>query len=254
MQQWLDGAKETYNGLGDLLASPLVFVSLNLASKLISQKRKVAKNIKSTVPQFVAMELDVVYFPQIGYLITIPSRIKRSALREEEFQFQFTANDTNYFKNRPTRELDEKLGDIHGLIVDREIEIIQQLLHDLSQYEKMLINISAACAALDCILSLSVVAEKFNYIRPKMTTDNCIMVRAGRHPIEELVIDAFIHNDTYISCSHPHYSETQSRYFSQADVTSNTNNGEDNTVVLLSGPNHSGKSVYLKQVRAIIPK
>lgn len=56
--------------------------------KLISEKLEVAKNIKGTVPQFVAIELDVVYFPQIGYLITLPIQINRSALREEDFQFQ----------------------------------------------------------------------------------------------------------------------------------------------------------------------
>jgi hypothetical protein len=48
----------------------------------------VARKIKAAVPEFVAADIDVVYFPQIGYLITLPANINRRALRDEEFQFQ----------------------------------------------------------------------------------------------------------------------------------------------------------------------
>jgi hypothetical protein len=46
----------------------------------------VARKIKAAVPEFVAADIDVVYFPQIGYLITLPANINRRALRDEEFQ------------------------------------------------------------------------------------------------------------------------------------------------------------------------
>ncbi|KAH8548946.1 muts domain V-domain-containing protein [Umbelopsis sp. PMI_123] len=115
-QQWLDEMKQKYSTLGDLLC-------------------EVVKDISSSVPPFIAEVLDVVYLPQLGYLITLPNEIAPSSLHANEFQFQFSAADTNYYKNSNTR--------------DREIEIFQQLVTELLRNENALLRVSAATADLD---------------------------------------------------------------------------------------------------------
>lgn len=69
-----------------------------------------------------------------------------------------------------------------------------------------------------------------------MTTSNSIRIKDGRHPLQELVVPCFIPND----CHLPH-----------SDATDTSDTGTLPALVL-TGPNHSGKSVYLKQTAAII--
>ncbi|KAI8576991.1 hypothetical protein K450DRAFT_274164 [Umbelopsis ramanniana AG] len=99
IDDWLDETKKAYWELGDLLVC------------IPASQRQVAEEINSTVPSFIADVLDVVYLPQLGYLITLPKKIDPSSLHSDEFQFQFSAEDTNYYKNSNTR------GDVLSMLL-----------------------------------------------------------------------------------------------------------------------------------------
>ena len=76
-------------------------------------------------------------------------------------------------------------------------------------------------------------AEKYHFTRPTVTDDNVIDIVGGRHPLQELVVPTFIENDTRLVGAQE----------------SETNVGvKEPSVLLLTGANYSGKSVYLKQV------
>jgi len=67
-----------------------------------------------------------------------------------------------------------------------------------------------------------------------VTEENVINIVGGRHPLQELVVSTFIENDTILSGGGGH------------------NETEGASVLLLTGANYSGKSVYLKQVALIV--
>jgi DNA mismatch repair protein MSH5 len=85
---------------------------------------------------------------------------------------------------------------------------------------------------LTSLISLASAAQKHNFKRPYVTEENVINIVGGRHPLQELVVPAFIENDTTIS---------------GGDDTE-VNEIKAPSVLLLTGANYSGKSVYLKQV------
>ncbi|RHZ76807.1 hypothetical protein Glove_192g13 [Diversispora epigaea] len=224
----LDHMKRTYDGLDDFLS-------------------EVAREISTTIPTEFASTLNVIYFPQLGYLITVP--LKPEWKEEQDFQinglyYQFSTATIVYYKNDKMRELDEYLGDIHGLIVDREIETVQKLQDRTLEHVPLLLNASTVCSELDCYLSLAESARRYGYRRPFLTEENILMIEKGRHPLQELCVDAFVTNDTQLVGGRGIINEKD-------EENSIITNNSYNSVMLLSGANYSGKSVYLKQVALI---
>ena len=86
-----------------------------------------------------------------------------------------------------------------------------------------------AIAALDVFASLSLVAERNNYVCPKMNNKGLIQIKDGRHPVVEKMIDhdMFIANDTVLD------------------------NGK-NRISIITGPNMAGKSTYMRQTALIV--
>jgi len=85
------------------------------------------------------------------------------------------------------------------------------------------------------LLALALAAQKYNFVRPTMTNENIINIVGGRHPLQDLVVPTFVENDTYL--------------LGGQDAPEQK---EGASVMLLTGANYSGKSVYLKQVALIV--
>jgi DNA mismatch repair protein MSH5 len=138
--------------------------------------------------------------------------------------------------------MDEYYGDIYSLIIDREVEIIHQLRIKTLTYSPQLTAASRVLGELDwyspfengltSLLSLAITAQKYSFTRPFISEENVINIVRGRHPLQELVVSTFIENDTTLAGG-------QDRGIGEVNAPS---------VVLLTGANYSGKSVYLKQV------
>ena len=86
-----------------------------------------------------------------------------------------------------------------------------------------------AVAKLDVIASLALVAERNNYVRPKINEKGVIDIRDGRHPVVEKMIpnDMFIANDTYLD-------------------------DKKQRISIITGPNMAGKSTYMRQAALIV--
>ena len=78
------------------------------------------------------------------------------------------------------------------------------------------------------LIALAVAAKEGNYVRPELTDTNELDITAGRHPLQELCVTPFVPNDGQFGGGH-------------------------SMVKVITGPNASGKSVYLKQVSQIYP-
>lgn len=123
-------------------------------------------------------------------------------------------------------------------MTDREVEIIHGLTTSILQHEKILVYASDLCGEFDALLALSLGAEKYGWKAPCVVEGSVIYIEGGRHPLQELVVPAFVPNDCYLAAGHE-------------DIQSIPGEAQPRTMVL-TGPNHSGKSVYLKQVAIIV--
>ncbi|KAG0305462.1 MutS protein msh5 [Dissophora globulifera] len=244
----LDRMRQTYHGLDSFLS-------------------EIAKEISQTIPSDFTSTINVIYFPQLGYLITVPMNPEWKTEQDYHLQglsYQFSTMSTVYYKNSAMRELDEHLGDIHGLIVDREIDILQGLQERILEYSQLLVICSDLCAELDVLISFAQVARVQNYRRPQMTERNILRIVNGRHPLQELVVDSFVANHTQLGELDDVVSTTPTVPSNAAttsdrtltDIDTDAQSVDDgshqrNRVLILSGANSSGKSAYLKQVALI---
>ncbi|PVF94626.1 hypothetical protein CPB86DRAFT_808461 [Serendipita vermifera] len=225
VDETLDRWKETLAGMDSLLSS----IARNIAEGISPEHAERYR------------ELNVVYFPQLGYLISIPLQVEdsESQMRQglEGWQFQFMTDDAFYFKSQEMREMDEHVGDLNTYIADREIEIVQHLQQLVLEHANSIMEICEQAAILDCLLSYAAASRQYQWTRPTMTDEVVIDIGGGRHPLQELVDDHFVQNDTYAG-----------------DPSNNTEDLEIqvNKVIICTGANASGKSVYLRQC-ALIP-
>ncbi|KAJ3895476.1 muts domain V-domain-containing protein [Lentinula edodes] len=213
----LDNRKHVYHGIDTVLS-------------------KVAERISRIIPSDYASSLNIVYFPQLGFLICVPM--------QEEWRTEVGVQVIDGWN------MDAHIGDLHSLIVDREIEIIQALLEEILVHDAAMSHACDVCAELDCLLAFADVSRAYDYQRPVMVEDNIIDIVQGRHPLQELVVDTFVPNDARITGGDGHFSIFTDT--SEADTQLEENHLKLwNSVLLCTGANACGKSVYLKQIALI---
>lgn len=183
----------------------------------------------SLAQRFENEVLNIVYIPQIGFLVSVEQDIEAGA--NENFAIDgwievFRTETHAYYKSEDVISLDDQYGDIFELIRDREIEIIQQLLEKLLVYEEPIIQIWRALVVLDCLCSLAEVSQLNNYVCPEIVNGDILEIAKGRHPLVETSVDMFVPNDTIFS--------------------------EQERIMVVTGANLSGKSVYLCQTALIV--
>ncbi|KAF9433070.1 MutS protein msh5 [Entomortierella beljakovae] len=240
----LDRMRHTYNGLDSFLS-------------------EIAKEISSTIPSDFTPTINVIYFPQLGYLITVP--MNPDWKTEQDYQLDglsYQIKSIALMVDPPDLQMSHRARRALGRyswLDNREIDILQGLQERILEYSQILVTCSDICAELDVLLSLAYVARIRNYKRPLLSEKNILHIVNGRHPLQELVVSSFVANNThlgdlsgsgrpddidefYATTSCPPTIEIQS----ESERLYN-----DNMVMILSGPNSSGKSVYLKQVALI---
>ncbi|KAF9476534.1 hypothetical protein BDN70DRAFT_863087 [Pholiota conissans] len=221
----LDNRKHVYHGIDTVLSN-------------------VAEQLSLTVPETFAKSLNVVYFPQLGYLICVPMldewRTETGIEPLDGWTFQFSSDAHVYFKSQEMQDMDTHIGDLHSTIVDRELEIIQELLEEVLASTEAIEASCDVCAELDCLLSFAQASRIYDYRCPKMVDDNIIELIQARHPLQERVLDTFVPNDA--------------RLIGGAGIGADPDRPDDaqwNSVLLCTGANACGKSVYLKQIAVI---
>jgi len=76
--------------------------------------------------------------------------------------------------------MDTHIGDLHSTIVDRELEILQELVEEVRKHDEVIALTCDICAELDCLLSFSEASRLYNFKRPEMTEGNYIEIIQGR--------------------------------------------------------------------------
>ncbi|MDU0461775.1 DNA mismatch repair protein MutS [Staphylococcus ureilyticus] len=129
-----------------------------------------------------------------------------------------------------TDELKEKEDIILGAedkAIELEYELFVELREQIKTYTERLQKQAKVISELDCLQSFAEIAQKYNYARPAFSEDKTLKLTNSRHPVVERVMD---HNDY---------------------VPNDCNLDQDTFIYLITGPNMSGKSTYMRQVAII---
>ena len=179
--------------------------------------------------------LKVGYNKSFGYYISI-SRSKADQVPPDYIRKQTLTNEERYItpelKERENRILTAK-DDLNRL----EYEIFTELREQAGAYGEEIRRVAKAVAAVDVLCGLAEVAVAQGYCRPEIVDSREIMIIAGRHPVVEQSLPAgfFVPNSTNLGA-----------------VSLEVESLDDYPdLVILTGPNASGKSCYLRQVGLI---
>jgi len=180
----------------------------------------------------------VEYVPQVGYLLSIaaedaallvPNRGQQppgNEFPETDTRLNFVDSGKNFYKNNAVERLDNDIGDVRSNITDRQKKLLLVLEDAVLMTEHALVHLDESLSTLDAVLSMGIASKERSFVRPDIKNERTIVIKAGRHPLQEIVVDSFIPNDTYFD--------------------------PNKNVALITGPNCSGKSVYLKQTGLIV--
>ena len=184
----------------------------------LEQREKNRTGIKS---------LKVGYNRVFGYYIEV-SRANLSLVPPDYIRKQTLAEAERFFTPE-LKEYESLILNAQEKIADMETTIFRQLCQQISAVGAQILTTARAIAQIDALSNLAEVAVRHVYVKPTLTNDDVIDIKGGRHPIVEQSIgsDNFIPNDAYL-CN------------------------KDNQLIILTGPNMSGKSTYLRQVVLII--
>ena len=162
-----------------------------------------------------------------GYYIEV-SKPNLSQVPEDYIRKQTLVGAERFF-TAELKEYESRILNARDRIADLEASIFQQVCRQVAAEGERIMEIAVALAHLDVFSSLAEVAVRYHYARPTLNVGNEINIRQGRHPVvEQTLTDAhFVPNDTYLA-------------------------NDDAQLIVLTGPNMSGKSTYLRQVALIV--
>jgi DNA mismatch repair protein MutS len=190
---------------------------------------EVDERAKTAIPT-----LKVGFNKTFGYYISVP-RSKSDQVPDNYIRKQTLTNEERYItpdlKEREARILTAR-DDLNQL----EYEIFVQLRQDVGEQAEVIRNVSRAVAAADVLCGLAELAVQQGYCRPDMISGREMMIVDGRHPVVEQSLPAgfFVPNSTHLG-----REQTTQHLEEKPDL------------VILTGPNASGKSCYLRQVGLI---
>uniref|UniRef100_A0A8C3NPB8 MutS protein homolog 5 n=1 Tax=Geospiza parvula TaxID=87175 RepID=A0A8C3NPB8_GEOPR len=198
---------------------------MGLSDFLTEVARKELETLDNQIPSCA-----VIYIPLIGFLLSIPrlpNMVDKTDFEIEGLDFMFLSEDKLHYRSARTKELDSLLGDLHCEIRDQETLIMHQLQTRILEKSEVLNSVIEYTAHLDVLLALAVTARENGYCRPHFTHRHGFHIKDGRHPLMELCAKTFVANPV--------------------------DSGEaTRRIKIITGPNSSGKSVYLKQVGLIV--
>ncbi|PPJ63181.1 DNA mismatch repair protein MutS [Cuspidothrix issatschenkoi] len=189
--------------------------------------------------------LKVGFNKTFGYYISI-SRSKSDQVPDNYIRKQTLTNEERYItpdlKEREARILTAR-DDLNQL----EYEIFDALRDEVGSHAEIIRNIARAVAAADVLCGLAELAVHQGYCRPEIVAGREINVIDGRHPVVEQSLPAgfFVPNSTWLGSKETNHRGTEDAEEEGKKSTSSPD------LVILTGPNASGKSCYLRQVGLI---
>ncbi len=171
--------------------------------------------------------LKIKYNKVFGYFLEVTNSNK-DLVPEHWTRKQTLANSERYTIPE-LKELEDTILNAEDKLYSIEYELFTGIREDIAREVARIQKTAKAIARTDVFTSLALVAERNSYVRPKINTNGYIDIKDGRHPVVEKMIpnDMFVANETFLD-------------------------NDSNRISIITGPNMSGKSTYMRQVALIV--
>lgn len=201
----------------------------------LDRLRSLASDAKQWLAQLQAREaartgissLKIGYNRVFGYYLEV-SNTHKAKVPPDYMRKQTLAN-AERFVTPELKEYEEQILHAEERAIVLEQELFAQLCALVLQHLRTIQAVAAAIAQVDVLACFAWVAERQHYVRPEMTEDPILQITGGRHPVVEALLGRgkFVENDVALD-------------------------RETRQLILLTAPNMSGKSVYLRQTALIV--
>lgn len=172
--------------------------------------------------------LKIAYNNVFGYYLevrnTYKDKVPDSWIRKQ------TLTQAERYITEELKEYESKILGAEEKINVLEAQLFQELVEELAQFIPPVQQNAAIVAQLDCLLSFATISEKYGYVKPKINEGLELVIHAGRHPVIEKQLplgEPYIANDTFLD-------------------------SKNQQIVMITGPNMSGKSAILRQTALIV--
>jgi len=227
LSKTLDTDAPSYLSKGNVIAKG-VSVELDELRDLLSTTKSHLDNLlKNEINRTQISSLKIAYNNVFGYYIEVRNTHK-DKVPEEWIRKQTLVNAERYITEE-LKEFESKIFGAEDKIKILEQRLYENLLNDLQSYLETLKLTATELSFLDCLWSFSFSAKKHNYICPAFVEGNSLFIEEGRHPVIE---------------------QEMSRVSSYVPNTVKLND-KDQQLIMITGPNMSGKSALLRQTALI---
>jgi DNA mismatch repair protein MutS len=164
-----------------------------------------------------------------GYYLEVTNKYKNKGLVPDDWVRKQTLTNAERYITDELKTLETKILGAEEKILALEESLFAELVEALNDYILPVQLNGALIAEIDCLLSFAKVAQRNNYTRPEITDDLSLEIIQGRHPVIEQQLEIgqeYVPNDVYLD------NETQQ-------------------ILIITGPNMSGKSAILRQTALI---
>lgn len=202
----------------------------------LDELRNLSGNAKDWISNFQKLErertnissLKVSFNKVFGYYIEVSNTHKNKT--PDNYIRKQTLVNCERFITPELKEYEDKVLNAEENIKLLEYNLFNEIRNFTSMFTIQIQHNANYISMIDCFVSLAECAEDYNYVKPVLDNSDEIIIKNGRHPVVERILKAgekFTANDCELSNS-------------------------DNQIILLTGPNMAGKSVYLRQIGLII--
>jgi len=171
--------------------------------------------------------LKIKYNKVFGYYFEVTNSFKN--LVPEDYVRKQTLTNAERYTTPRLKELEDTILNAEDKLATLEYDLFCRIRDTIGGEIERIQKTAKAVARLDVFSALSVVAERYHYVRPEINEKGLIDIKDGRHPVVERVMehDMFITNDTYLD-------------------------NDKHMITVITGPNMAGKSTYMRQTALIV--
>lgn len=202
----------------------------------LDELRDIKNNAKEKLASFQKEErertginsLKVSYNKVFGYYIEI-SNANKEKVPDNYIRKQTLVNGERYITTE-LKNFEDKILNAEERIATLEYNLFNEIRNFVAKESVKIQENARLIAMLDCYVSLADCADQYNYVKPVVDNSDVIDIKDGRHPVVERVLppgEKFSPNDCKLD-------------------------NKDTQIIILTGPNMAGKSVYLRQVGLIV--
>lgn len=197
----------------------------------LDQYRDASKNGKSWIAALERRErektgiksLKIGYNRVFGYYIEV-TRANLHLLKEGQYERKQTLTNAERFITPELKEKETLILEAQEKSVELEYTLFLEIRERVKEYIPRLQKLAKALSELDVLQAFAKVSEERHYVQPSFSESQSLELENGRHPVVEKVMN------------------------SQEYVPNSCNMSDDRSILLITGPNMSGKSTYMRQI------